>query len=393
MGVVIVVLTLVAACSDDDADTTSVAPVTTTLLTTSVTVPPTTTLPVTTTTTAAPTTTTLPPPPSIVFGYGELVGGFTQGAIYRVEPLGGSGPTLLYSNSGFVAHPAWSPDGSRIAFVRGTPAVAPNDYGGGELVVMNADGSNPVSLTPGNLVVDSFDWSPDGTRIAYSIGPAESGSAGQANIFVIPFAGGASTQLTTVAGAVNPVWSPDGTGILYELGAYIDEIYWESSLWKMSADGSGAVFVAEGNGPINTWHGFSPDGDTIVFSSHGEGGGGAVWRWTAAGLVQLTGTNLEAWSPVFSPDGTKIAFVGHQGGTESPKVFVMGPDGSNQTPLADADWGSGLSWSSDGSRLTYRDQEPGSFSLAIWVVDVATGIATQITGMAGTEDDPRWSPW
>jgi Tol biopolymer transport system component len=63
----------------------------------------------------------------------------------------------------WVEYPAWSPDGTRIAFMGGPDG--PTEY---DIWVMNADGSNPVQLTdsPGPDWWPA--WSPDGTRIAFA---------------------------------------------------------------------------------------------------------------------------------------------------------------------------------------------------------------------------------
>jgi Tol biopolymer transport system component len=109
--------------------------------------------------------------------------------------------------------PAWSPDGSRIAFV----GLTGGDYPG-SLRVVNADGSGltevPLALS-GFLILGGPAWSPDGTRIALSV--CNQGC----NIYVVRPDGSDLTQLTTGVhdriwcGAVTPAWSPDGTRIAY----------------------------------------------------------------------------------------------------------------------------------------------------------------------------------
>ena len=72
----------------------------------------------------------------------------------------GSGPTRLTNNAAADVEPAWSPDGSRIAF-------ASTRDGNFEIYVMNADGSNQTRLTNNAAADDQPAWSPDGTRIAF----------------------------------------------------------------------------------------------------------------------------------------------------------------------------------------------------------------------------------
>ena len=116
----------------------------------------------------------------------------------------GTGLVQLTSD-GVNSEPAWSPDGTRIAFVR---------YQGGanQIYVMNADGSNVVRRTYGSWS-DSPAWSPDGTRIAFS-----SLHGGGYRIHVMrvdedwwnPAPLGFDRGYNT-----HPAWSPDGSRIAF----------------------------------------------------------------------------------------------------------------------------------------------------------------------------------
>lgn len=112
--------------------------------------------------------------------------------------------------------PDWSPDGKRIAYT-------PSDVAGnGHLVVMNADGSDPVTIDScsedvclGGTRNSSPSWSPDGTMIAF---------AKMRNIYVVPVEGGDVIRVTDCPDAYRhqactaerPQWSPDGRTILFE---------------------------------------------------------------------------------------------------------------------------------------------------------------------------------
>ena len=88
--------------------------------------------------------------------------------------------------------PAWSPTGDRIAFDRGPASGAITD---GDLYVVNADGTNEVQLFDGDashVASSGVDWSPDGNTILFS-----RNDNGNSDLFTIPVAGGALTQLTT----------------------------------------------------------------------------------------------------------------------------------------------------------------------------------------------------
>ncbi len=133
-----------------------------------------------------------------------------NGEIYVMDP-NGANVVRLTNNSAEDGQPAWSPDGSKIAF-----ATARD--GNDEIYVMNADGTGAVNLTnnPGSDLTPA--WSPDGSKIAF-----------QSNHPV------RLTDPHTQAGA--PSWSPDGTRIAYEQGG---------DIWIMNVDGSRKIRITGG---------------------------------------------------------------------------------------------------------------------------------------------------
>ena len=168
----------------------------------------------------------------------------------------GSSQTPLADTYDTQSAQAWSPDGSKIAYMGG-------DYG---LWVMNADGSGLTEINPwgGN----SPSWSPDGSKIAYS----------SSDIFVVNADGSNQTRVTnnpTGAGAYGPSWSPDGTKIAFASDRD-NPGGGNSQIYVMNADGSNQTRVT--NNPTGagaygpSW---SPDGTKITFvnfdtwASHG----------------------------------------------------------------------------------------------------------------------------
>jgi Tol biopolymer transport system component len=84
----------------------------------------------------------------------------------------GSGLTALFDVPGaFDSGPAWSPDGSRIAFESNADVAGGNPERDEEIWTMDADGSNPVQITHNAIRDEGAAWSPDGTMLAYSSGP------------------------------------------------------------------------------------------------------------------------------------------------------------------------------------------------------------------------------
>ena len=132
------------------------------------------------------------------------------GAYYRILTMNpdGTGQWPLTTNAWNDLMPAWSPDGSQVAFVsdRDTCLGCPP-----EIYVMNADGSNPVRLTNDPGSDTRPEWSPDGSRIAFA-----SDRAGSPDIWVMLANGSKQTQLTSFPEAEDDAtWSPNGARIAF----------------------------------------------------------------------------------------------------------------------------------------------------------------------------------
>jgi Tol biopolymer transport system component len=213
--------------------------------------------------------------------------------------------------------PAWSPDGSRIAFASDTART-------GQLViaVMNADGSGYTSLHQAGA---DPAWSPDGSRIAFS-----SDRGGGSEIFVMYADGSGLTRLTT-GGATQPAWSPNGASIVFTSGRDGD-----NEIFVMNADGSGLTQLTD-NTVDDRQPAWSPDGTKIAFSAD-RGFGFDIYVMLANGSqqVRLTHGPYDDWSeysPHWSPDGSVIAFVGSDPNIEPAMVHTVTADGSGFAPI------------------------------------------------------------
>jgi Tol biopolymer transport system component len=205
-------------------------------------------------------------------------------------------------------------------------------------------------------------WSADGTRIAFTM---------DKHIWVMNADGSGQAQVTDDEGFRDrrPAWSPDGTTIVFShcdvsLGfkAYCD-------LELVDADGSNERQLLGGNW-IYDWPRYSPDGSKIAFAGDRDGYVCAVWVVDADGTepVRLTEPALQANVPDWSPDGTTISFGTHcklPGG----RVWLMGADGSNQHELIaednpNADWGSAR-FAPDGTQLVVVGPDSGLYLVGI----------------------------
>lgn len=119
--------------------------------------------------------------------------------------------------------PAWSPDGTKIAFSRLDPVT-----GMRRLWVIDADGTDATPLTPEG---PEFDWSPDGTKIVFEREPGPT-----TQIYVMDADETNVTQLTNSGVNAHPTWAPDGTKIAFTSTR-------GAGMWTMNPDGTGQALT------------------------------------------------------------------------------------------------------------------------------------------------------
>jgi hypothetical protein len=189
--------------------------------------------------------------------------------------------------------PSWSPDGSKVVFMRQN--LTPGEQ---DLWSVNANGSGAVNLTesPGAYETGA-EFSPDGTKIAYIRGDTNN------DIWVMNANGSGQTALTETdppTQNVAPTWSPDGTKIAWSVMEA--PVAGDNGLHVMNANGSSKTQPLDESAPIHTDRlSWSPDGTQIAYKSAAIGGElrlvGASGGPTSL-LVENSGADYPSWSAV-----------------------------------------------------------------------------------------------
>lgn len=231
--------------------------------------------------------------------------------------------------------PAWSPDRKRIAF-------ASNREGNLEIYEMDADGSNVQRRThTAGRESENPAWSPDGRRIAFA-----SNRDGNMEIYVMDTDGSNVHRLTHTNGRgksnENPDWSPDGKRIVFD-----SRRDGKREIYVMDGDGSNVKRLTHTPGKsLGSEHpAWSPDGKRIAFDSSRDRTSKNWLRAAEIYVMNADGSNVDRLSyaaamgrssltPVWSPDGKKIAFGSNRDGKAKKRrdnfeMYVMDADGSN----------------------------------------------------------------
>lgn len=271
----------------------------------------------------------LAPPPKLS---GSVVYQSKVADIYQIFIVSlSTGEITQLTDEGENIEPAWSPDGTQIAY-------GCNKGNKHEICVMDSKGSNEHILTKNSFNDWGPNWSPDGKKLVYV-----SSEVPYAHLMIMDMTTGASKRLLDKEGNEgSPRWSSDGNRILY-----MSDRGGRFNLYTVRPDGTDEIQVTNfGQDDRPSW---SPDGKKIVFrrqtteSSIFSGSEIIVANSSGKNELQLTNNILTDDWPIFSPDGKWILYSAEMG--SEPQLVVLPSTGGTPAPLVEGGvFGSAPQW-------------------------------------------------
>ncbi len=294
--------------------------------------------------------------------------------------------------------PVWSPDGRRIAFVRANNPrgrLEPSDINGWYF-----EGGDIWTIEPGSgieskLVDAAFGpaWSPDGSRLAF-----DARWAGPRRIWLADARGRNPRQVTADSNEAvvhaGARWSPDGSRLVFRR---IEKTNWDIAVADL---GSSALIRLTNETVPDLDPVWAPDGRHVYFTS-ARGGGLNLWRLPVAPsgapsgpAEQLTTGAGDDVQPAPSPDGRQIAFAVLGINTDIWRLPVSPETGratGKPEPLVTTTRvESRGAWSPDGGAIAFNSDRRGDMNL--WIRSLADGAEKQLTEGPGGDYQPNWAP-
>jgi len=289
----------------------------------------------------------------------------------------------------------------------------------------------PVPITLDDYYLDASVsepvFSPDGERVAYTVTLSDKkNDDSTSDIWSVPWSGGKPAQLTRTpkSSESQPRYSSDGKALFFlsDAGKHDDDDEATTQLWRMSAKGGGARKVTDITGGIRDFD-LSPDGKrAVVVADVGLRVGSKaenpppieidrfLFKWDGEGYLddrtrqlfivdlatgkarQFTSGQRDHWNPVWSPDGTSLAYTAKERGEtdrdSNYEIFVQRVDAGEPKKISqsagpdnDPDWGGRPSWSPDSRRVLWLEGGEAKWlyyaTPQLAVADIATGEVTR----------------
>jgi TolB protein len=276
--------------------------------------------------------------------------------------------------------------------------------GSWQIVIADPDGTHRAPLTAGDTFQGDPAWSPDGTRVAYVQRDAD-----ENDYLWLADADGANPRLL-VKGASTPAWSPDGTRIAYWSGS-------NGGLWVLELATGQNVSLVKGGDDLGMFddHGllssnipshapwgrpaWSPDGTRVVFQVIGPEINSDLASVTVGErrIERITDTpGCDERHPAWTPDGERIVFVGDPSDGTPTDLFAVDPDGTDRERLTATDDRSEESpaISPDGRTIAvaFTFANGATFGIRVLNADGSGAQDVSRTSPADASGMPAWVP-
>jgi Tol biopolymer transport system component len=260
--------------------------------------------------------------------------------------------------------PSVSPDGRRLLLTR-KQAVEGSSY----VVVREVATGAEQSLTPRFGDATGGNWSPDGTRLTYSVAPDDSSVGARTPYTARPD----GSDPRPVADAGDARYLPGGE-LVVEAGGSISIVATEA--------GSERRLTPDDGHPWNLI-GWASDGSHLLVLRDGSSEAAALWSLPTDGgrRVRLVAANDGAWSP----DGSRLAYA-VESYRKAPGLYLARADGSGARRISAS--GTQPAWSADGRTLAFSDRGD-CFENGIYVVRASGGPPRRITENCHSDGTPR----
>jgi Tol biopolymer transport system component len=299
---------------------------------------------------------------------------------------------LTKDHSGYDGKPAWSPDGEWIAFI--------SERNGGGIFILPALGGIPKQVCALSFAISQsrtgsipdISWSPDGSTLAY---------AAEGSLFTISSSGSTPTILPLppeglIVGYLKPAWSPDGERIACT--GLVAEGVSTSQIWSFDRIKDDPIPVTNGihmdHSPV-----WAPSGKYIFFISD-RGGTNDVWylpvdrRGSPIDQAEHLTTGVGVSAIALSKDGTKLCYVKN---VDRSNIWTAPIVTNRLIKLADArqlttenHYIERLNLSPDGLWCTFDSNRRGNMD--IWIMRKDGNALRQLTTNQAHDWTPRWSP-
>ena len=276
-------------------------------------------------------------------------------------------------------NPEFSPDGTQVAFIRGTVAGVAND-----VYVVPITGGPPRRLTFDSRPMTGLAWSVSGKDIIYS-----AARGGSKALWRIPASGGTPQPVSSAGlAALWPTIARKGNQLAFQQSVGKDNIMRLAVSGPQALSVHPTIAIAAKGWKMRP--SYSPDGKRIAFESD-RLGFMDIWICSSNGIscVQVTSLHGTAGTARWSPDGQKLVFEYHPG--ERAEIYMVDVAGGSARPIRTIPGADNLApnWSHDG-RWLYFSSKRGGEPFQLWKIPVDGGTPMQITqhgGISGTESE------